>query len=189
MKRGFTLIELLVVIAVISILTGLTLMSYTTYQNRADDSQAQSIANAVRAGAERYYAANNEYPLASIVFGGTPTGSPPASYTSALSTLGIGENIVKGDYAKLVPCAGTVCTFGVNDQSDVYYLTKDAADGTAQRQYTIGGCTYTFPTTEDGAMSYIIMYYSRQVGQWRVSKSSRGMPTTSDTFWCPFTAF
>lgn len=189
MKRGFTLIELLVVITVISILVAITTISYYAHLNRASDNQAISIADAVRAGAERYYANNNEYPLASIVFGATPTGAAPASYTTASSVLGVSQDVLNNTRVKFVPCAGAVCTFTANDQSDVYYLTKDAADGTAQRQYTIGSCVYTLPTTEDGALSYFIIYYSKQYGQWRVSKSAHGLATTSDTFWCPLTGF
>jgi prepilin-type N-terminal cleavage/methylation domain-containing protein len=184
MKRGFTIIEVLVVITVISILITITMVSFTNYQNRSTDSQAKTIVAAVRAGAERYYSSNDEYPSAAVLFGGTPTGSAPASYAAASTALGVSTDILNSSRIDFVPCAGTC---NITDTTKVYYLTKTATDGTAQRQYTVTSCTYTFPTTEDGSLSYIIMYYSRQDGYWKTSRSERGVPTTSDTILCPFT--
>lgn len=184
MKRGFTIIELLVVVTVIGILVGITMMSFTNYQNRASDNQARTMINAINAGAERYYTANNEYPLASTLFGGTPTGSAPASYATAASTLGISADILNASRVQFVPCSGT-CT--ISDPSKVYYLTKTDTDGATQRQYTVTSCTYTLIASENGALSYIILYFSKQNNYWMAVKSSRGSPYTANTSTCPFT--
>lgn len=184
MKRGFTIIELLVVITVLATLVGITMVSLYEYENRANDSRAQAIASAVRDGAERYYDNNNEYPSADLLFGGTPTGSIPASYSATASELALSADILDSSRIKFVPCSGDACSF--TDKSKVYYLTKADADGTAQRQYTIAGCTYTFPSSEDGTLSYIISYYSNQNGYWMTGRSGRGMPVTSDPALCPF---
>jgi len=184
MKRGFTIIELLVVITVIAILVGITMVSLTEYENRANDSRAQAITSAVRDGAERYYDNNNEYPSAALLFGGTPTGSVPASYSATADALDLSADILDSSRIKFLPCSGDSCNF--TDKSKVYYLTKTDADGTAQRQYTIDGCTFTLPTSEDGALSYVISYYSNQDGYWVTGRSAHGMPTTSDPSLCPF---
>ncbi len=47
-KRGFTLVELLVVIAILSILATVTVVSYTSFINRANDSVAQQELTQIR---------------------------------------------------------------------------------------------------------------------------------------------
>ncbi len=191
-RRGFTIIELLVVVAAITILVAISVSAYESYQKRSFDAQAVALAAAVKSGAERYYATNNEYPLASTLFGGTPTGNPPATFTSASTILNVPSSNLNTDNLKFTPCAGTgVCSAGSANTSKVYYVTKDSSDGTAQRQYTITigstSCTFTFPTTESGALSFILMYYSYQSRNWIVSRSDRGDVTTSNTTNCGFT--
>lgn len=196
MKRGFTAVELIVVVSVLVILTAIGVSSYITYQKQAVDSQAKSIANAVATGAERYYDNNNEYPSAQVVFGSAPTGSIPASYATASQKLGVSTIVLDNSNVDLLPCAGTsaLCTPATLNKSRVYYLTKSDPPASTAQAYTITlptstSCTFTFPTTETGSMSYLLLYWSNTDNTWKRVRSNKGGITTSDTTNCPFTTF
>lgn len=73
---GFTLIELLVAVAVISVVLGLTLVSFTTIQARSRDSTRKSDLTKIAAALEEYYADNGLYPQGNTVH---------ASYADSLS--------------------------------------------------------------------------------------------------------
>lgn len=61
-QSGFSLIELLIVIVIISILTALLAVSYTTIQRNARDTQRKSDLTAVAGVLERYYSEHSAYP-------------------------------------------------------------------------------------------------------------------------------
>ena len=58
MRKGFTLIELLVVISIIGVLAGMSLVSYSTAQKQARDTERRSDLAQYRNGLANY-AANN----------------------------------------------------------------------------------------------------------------------------------
>ncbi|KUK79545.1 MAG: hypothetical protein XD95_0310 [Microgenomates bacterium 39_7] len=55
-RSGFTLLELLIVITIIGILTSLAMVSYSSAQRRARDSQRQADLKAIQNALEQYYA-------------------------------------------------------------------------------------------------------------------------------------
>lgn len=187
MKRGFTIIELLVVITVIAILVGVTMMSFSQFENRARDNQAKGLASALHAGVERYFSSNNEYPLAPDLYGGSVPGScaAPASYTTASNLLAVPATTLGGDSNKLSLCDGNMSLGSGSDLSKVYYFTKPTATDATAYTLTIGGCTFTIPATDMGGLSYIIVYYAKANNVWQVYKSNHGGITSSDNFWCP----
>ena len=191
MKRGFTIVELVVVVSVLVILSGIGISSYTVYRNQGIDSQARSIATAVVSGAERYYNANNEYPSAQVVFGSAPTGSVPASYTTASSVLGVPKDVLDNTTVDLLPCAGTsaVCTPSTLNKARVYYLTKSDPPAATAQTYSVTlptstTCTFTFPATETGSMSYLLVFWSNTDNTWKRVRSNKGGITTSNTTNC-----
>lgn len=189
MQRGFTLIEVMVVVAVLIIISTLSVFGFNQYRIRASDGQGRTLAATLKAGAERYYGTNNEYPSAQILFtsGGAtaPSCTTAPSYTNSATKLNVGASTLDGSPNKLQPYAGANCTW---EQNKVYYLTKTTTDANATRAYTFAGCTYTLADTTNGdaGASALIAYYSRQNSLWHVMKSDKGIVTTSDGFWCPF---
>ncbi len=191
MKRGFTIVELLIVIAILGALTVISAFSYTQVYKRANDGEKKSLISLVRAGAEKYYATNNEYPLATAVHGAALTGSPPASYATASSVLNVSLTALKDSKVKLVACGATQTACKTNNLSteQVYYYTKSTQASTAAEVITTvaagSDCAFTFPASETGALAYLIAYI--QDNQLRVITSNNGTVQTSDNFWCAFT--
>lgn len=186
MKRGFTIIELIVVVTVIGILAAISIASYATYKSQAADSTGESVASIVKAGVERYYTANNEYPLPSQLGAGA-AGAVPSSYTTAAQLLNTSVTSFDKSSIKFTPCADDVSCSGTNlNKQRVYYLTKSTQTETIARNFVYGGCTYTLPASEVGAQSFLIAYWSNKYNTWNFARSDRGSPTTSDGFWCPF---
>lgn len=109
MKKGFTLIELLVVIAIIGILAALSLVSFTTAQRQARDTQRKSDI--------KQYAASLES------FANTTGGLYP-SHTTA-QTLTKASNIICGDLSM------TNCPVDpVSDPTHNYKYVSNGANGT-----------------------------------------------------------
>ena len=195
MKRGFTIVELIVVVVLISIIVAIAISTYDAQQKRSFDGQAKNLAATVKSGAERYYNTNNEYPLSSIVYGGTPSGTTvPSNYTTASNVLNVPTTNLNTDRLKFLPCnastgvAATRCPSGVSmDKEKVYYVTKPDSAATAAT-YTTNGCTFSFPATEAGALSFVVSYYSNQESIWKVARSNRGAVTDTATAGCMFTA-
>lgn len=75
MKKGFTLVELLVVIAIIGILSSLMMVSYSSAQKQARDTQRRSDLAQYRNGIAQYALANNSlypsYTGTHLIAGGT----------------------------------------------------------------------------------------------------------------------
>lgn len=184
MKRGFTIVEVIVVVGLIAVILAIAIATYDAYQKRSYDAQAKGLASAVKSGVEQYFEANNEYALASVLFGGTPTGSVPSSYSAASTALEVPTSNLNSDKVKFIPCDINACT--TNDVTKVYYLTKPSNVST-QYTYVINSCTYTLPSPEVGALSYFISFYSYDEDKWLVARSNRGSETTSNLTTCPFT--
>ncbi len=186
MKRGFTIVEVLVVIGVITLLATIVTTAYVMYQDRSYDAQARGLANSVRAGAERYFNRNNDY----------PSGTQLSNLATAHSMLGVPIANLDGPNVQLRGCAGvsSTCIPNPHDKTKVYYLTKLDSDGTAARSYSITlksgstACTYSLPSGESIRGSYLLAYWSSQDATWKVARSSQGRPTTSNATTCPFTA-
>jgi len=63
-KKGFTIIELLVSIAVIAILAGITIVSYSSIQQRARDTERSGDIIQLKVAIEKYRAEKSMYPQA-----------------------------------------------------------------------------------------------------------------------------
>lgn len=99
-SRGFTLVELLITISIISILSAVGLVVYSSVMKQGRDSKRQSDLRSIQSALEQYYADNFSYPVqvlpslggsGSISAGGKtylnavptdPTGKPEYFYTS-----------------------------------------------------------------------------------------------------------
>ncbi|MBP9667938.1 type II secretion system protein [Candidatus Saccharibacteria bacterium] len=185
-QRGFTLVELMIVAAIITILSGISVLGYIQYQNKAYDGQAKNLARAIINGAERYYSNNVEYPSATVLLGTAPTNTAPSvGQTSTISSkLNVPLRTLTTGKFSAFPCSGT-CTVPQSSGDYVYYLTKGAGSGSAVT-YVINGCTFTFPASEINGTSYVIAYKLRETSTWRFHRSTTGEVTTSDTSACPF---
>ena len=62
-RKGFTLVELLVVIAILAILATVSVVGYTSFINRAHESNAQTEAHQIESAIESYTMAGNYYIL------------------------------------------------------------------------------------------------------------------------------
>ena len=63
--RGFTIVEMLVVIAVIALLATITILSYSSIQERAHTENAKNSASLLKRKVQAYYQINNSYPTPS----------------------------------------------------------------------------------------------------------------------------
>ena len=72
---GFTIVELLIVIVVIAILAAITIVAYNGIQNRAKQSSAQSLANAIVKKGEAYNTIQSAYPTNVAAFASGPNES------------------------------------------------------------------------------------------------------------------
>ncbi|KKQ78268.1 hypothetical protein A3H81_03880 [Candidatus Daviesbacteria bacterium RIFCSPLOWO2_02_FULL_38_18] len=93
-RKGFTLIELLIVISIISILSAIGMVAYSSVVRQGRDSKRQSDLRSIQSALEQYHNDQGFYPTgAEISFGGPftpymntiptdPTGTPQYSYTA-----------------------------------------------------------------------------------------------------------
>ena len=61
-SSGFTLIELLTVITILAILMGMAMAIISYAQGKAAEDKTKGAMSAIKAGLERYYDRNGEYP-------------------------------------------------------------------------------------------------------------------------------
>ena len=190
MTRAFTLVEVMVVVAVLSIMTAIGVFGFSQYNVRATDAQRKTVAANIKAGLERYYSINNEYPSAQALYNSSGTNIPTCNFgmqtSNVVTMLGVKDELLTGTPTIFMSYAGPNCTWL---ESTVYYLTKAVSDGTGSRAYTFGSCVYTFSdtsSTSSGGASALIMYYSKQQATWQAVKTNRGVVSTSNGSSCPF---
>lgn len=78
-SAGFTIVELLIVVVVIAILAAITVVAYTNFQNRANDSAVKHDLNNFAKKVQLVMAESDEYPEGGslqLTEGGSYTGSP-----------------------------------------------------------------------------------------------------------------
>ena len=95
---GFTVVEMIVVVVIIGVLASITLVSYTSIQQKARDNTRTSDIAAVQKALEKYRADNGVYPRAVVsagVFGNDNQGY-------ALTTL---ETVLTPKYILTLPTA------------------------------------------------------------------------------------
>ena len=181
---GFTIIEVAIVTAVIAILAMVTTLGYLGYQKQAASQKISATAARVMAGAEKYYAANNEYPGGGDldVAGGFAT---PEKRSKA---LGIAADELEQDGAKFLFCAnsGSRYTTGgnapCNQPNTVYYVIDwwNNQDVTYASPLA-GPCTLSFPAGDQygGFSTFVVWYLNPQTNQWVYKRSTNGAVTIS----------
>ena len=115
-QAGFTIVELLIVIVVIAILAAISIVAYTSMQQRARDSIRASDAKSIVKALEAYKAVNGRYPLP------TPTGGAGA-FEQSTDTPGTFLEFLQGTYF------GTVPVDPINDSTRYYryYVYQSAS--------------------------------------------------------------
>ena len=197
MNRGFTLVELIIVIAVITILSTIGVVSFTVVRNQASDSDAESMASTLMSALNSYYSKNNEYPLATDLYGGTTSGVPPSSYSAAATLLNVNQTVFSTSSNKFLPCSAagtssTSCSYGtssaISDKDKVKYITKVSGQTSAISYYVyspngpgtaIEQCALVFGNAIDPSAVYVMTYFSREENKVKFIKSSRGDVTMS----------
>ena len=82
LKKGFTVIELLVVIVVIGILTSITIVTYSSIQQRSRDSRRDSDTTQIKIAIEKFHSDKSMYPASC----GDNTSCPISSLAVELSS-------------------------------------------------------------------------------------------------------
>ena len=171
-QHGFTIVEILVVIAVLAILTTIITVSTTLIQQQSRTSAAQSIAEIVYSGAERYYAKNGEYPLAPHLHTPQLAASALGTTPSTLESSGIEFRA----YTEPGNCTGTCASTHLADTTKVYYFTRYTQSSTASVDYELHeGCTIRL-VNGTGAVAFVIAYYdeTQPTKKWTIKKHHAG---------------
>jgi prepilin-type N-terminal cleavage/methylation domain-containing protein len=63
-SQGFTIVEIIIAIIVVAILTTITIVSYSSIQQRSRDSERRNHVTQIRMALDKYYVENGEYPPA-----------------------------------------------------------------------------------------------------------------------------
>lgn len=173
-KSGFTIVEVLVVCVILVIMAGVGAVVYTTIRGDASANQAKGMLTVARAGLERYYTKNGEYPDAATLSSNASDvfNMTNVQYNQAAAMLNTTAAALKNSDFKFVPCsAGAMCTNIRNDNSSngyVLYITRDiGAD--SLHLVSVGSCTVELAgaTSTDtsgnsvdatGPSSYILVY-------------------------------
>lgn len=90
-QKGFTIVEMIIVVVIIGILAAITIVSYTSVQQKARDATRTSDITEVQKALEKYRAANGMYPS---------VGADNTGY--ALTTLG---TALVPQYLRSIPTA------------------------------------------------------------------------------------
>jgi type IV pilus assembly protein PilA len=92
-QTGFTLIELMIVVAIIGVLAAVAIPAYTDYTQRAQLSEAFTMAEGMKTSVAVHVQTRGDYPTAAEIAGGV--GTPTAgTYANAATTPGSGTIIV-----------------------------------------------------------------------------------------------
>jgi prepilin-type N-terminal cleavage/methylation domain-containing protein len=167
LTKGFTLVEVMVVVALIIILAAIGTTAYVQQQNRATSEKGKGIAEVIITGADKYYAANGEYPLSSSL---TTVDSAATAFSAPADSL-------QGNGFTFYGCPGSACNTSVT--SRFYYVTRLAQTTTGASANTIGPCTVTLNSnTSDpalnGASMFFVAYYDPFSGSWIYKKGETG---------------
>ena len=137
-KSGFTIVELIIVIVIIGILAAITLVTYTSVQQRARDSARTVDITEVQKALERYRAANGAYPsagadgtayaltslsgaLVPTYLDKIPTAPSGLAYEYIRGAVGTDSYGIRMGYEKR-----TDCHRGVNNNTSTWWTTLQA---------------------------------------------------------------
>lgn len=167
LKKGFTIVEVMVVVAIIIILAAIGTTAYVQQQNKVSSEKGKGIAEVIISGADKYYAANGEYPLSSSLT--TVDSAATAFSTTADSLQGAGYTFYG--------CPASACNQSIT--SRFYYVTRLAQTTTGASSNTIGPCTVTLNsnTTDpvlNGASMFFVAYYDPFSSSWIYKKGETG---------------
>ena len=90
-NQGFTIIELMIVISVISILAGISIVSYNGMQKGTRDKEREADVEAIQAELESYYNQEGGYPHTRDINSALLSGKPPLGLTEAAITSPTGN--------------------------------------------------------------------------------------------------
>ena len=90
-NQGFTIVELMIVISVISILAGISIVSYNGMQKGTRDKEREADVEAIQAELESYYNQEGGYPHTRDINGALLSGKPPLGLTEAAITSPTGN--------------------------------------------------------------------------------------------------
>ncbi len=111
-QQGFTLIELMIVVAIIGILAAVAIPAYNDYTQRAQMSDAFTMADGMKIAIAEFAQSNGSFPAATDITAGI--GAPvTGKYGTAATTADTGVVIVTMGAAGVVGAdiAGTTVTF------------------------------------------------------------------------------
>ena len=110
-RKGFTLVELLVVIAILAILATVSVVGYTSFINRAEQSNIETELHQIETTINSYAIAGQDYVIAT-------------------KTTGEGAEAVTTSYYAVVDANGnvTVCTKAVSNGTTTYTALTSLAD-------------------------------------------------------------
>ena len=83
-NQGFTIIELMIVISVISILAGISIVSYNGMQKGTRDKEREADVEAIQAELESYYNQEGGYPHTRDINSALLSGKPPLGNAPAI---------------------------------------------------------------------------------------------------------
>lgn len=183
---GFTIVELLVVCIVMAIIATIGTMAFIGYQNQSRASQGASMANIIKAGAEKYFNENGEYPNADQLATSPPTTTDVAKSAKVLSTS---EAALTTSNFTFCVLGTTNCSLSATDNTKkVFYFVraKDETNGLPINLPSINSsasCSVTISSTSspetNGPTAYATAFYSPEATQWLVQKSNHGGVTTT----------
>lgn len=120
-QNGFTIVELLIVIVVIAILATISIIAYSGFQARANDTVRKSDLSSIAKAMNIYRIRNGDYPNISS---GCESGSSGAgngwlnrNYVTSSTSLSVGGCLVREGYtaeeiidpSKQIACGGATC--------------------------------------------------------------------------------
>lgn len=171
-----------------AIITTIGTMVIIGYQNQSLANQRVSMANIVKAGAEKYYNENNEYPTAGQL--NTPANAAKLLGTneSALTTASL--TATPFIFCAYSPSANPSCK--ADDSTNIsrmFYIARDQG-ATSDLSITFPpiefgkSCSITFnastpsDTTNAGPTAFATVFYSPETKNWVVQKSNHGAVVT-----------
>lgn len=145
-RMAFTIVELLIVIAVIAILAAITLVSYTSVQNRSMASSSQNLAEQIAKNLDAFKSVEGSYPTVSELINNNGDGTarnPVEAKLEVKSSVGSAAPTATGtlagtNYVQYVPCA-TVGYGGTVNWYD-YNNSRVTSASTEPSSISVGTC-------------------------------------------------